>query len=97
MTTVGPSCSESGHSIKRCETCVDQIFSHFGAIGTDKILVLKTTTLDEAEHYAPQAHIYTKSKLSWVALSTEILCFNQFYDRDKIYPLQSLERRVWIG
>ncbi len=96
MTTVGRSCSESGHSIKRCETCVDQIFSHFGLNGTDKILVFKTTTLDDAEQFPPQAHIYTKSKLSWLALGTEIPCFDEFYDRDKMYPKRSLECRARI-
>lgn len=96
ITTVGPSGSGSGHSIKRCETCGDQIFSHFGAIGTDKILVFKTTTLDDAEEFPPQAHIFTKNKLSWVVLGTEIPCFDEFYDRDKIYPKRSLERRARI-
>ena len=93
ITTVGPSGSGSGHSIKRCAAWGDQIFSYFGLNGTDKILVFKTTTLDDAEQFPPQAHIYTKSKLSWVALGTEIPCFDEFYDRDKIYPKRSLERR----
>jgi len=95
ITTVGPSGSGSGHSIKRCEACGDQIFSHFGLNGTDKILVFKTTTLDDAEQFPPQAHIYTK-KLSWIALGKEIPCFDEFYDRDKIYPKRSLERRARI-
>ena len=78
ITTVGPSGSGSGHTIKRCKSCGDQIFSHFGLNGTDKILVFKTTTLDDAELFPPQAHIYTKSKLSWVALGTETPCFDEF-------------------
>ena len=96
ITTVGPSGSGSGHSIKRCAACGDQIFSHFGLNGTDKILAFKTTTLDDAEQFPPQAHIYTMSKLSWVALGTEIPCFDEFYDRDKVYPKRSLERRARI-
>ena len=57
ITTVGPSGSGSGHSIQRCERCGDQVFSHFAAIGTDQILVFKTTTLDNAESFPPLAHI----------------------------------------
>ena len=95
-TTVGPSRSRSGHSIKRCEACGDQIFSHFGLNGTDKIVVFKTTTLDDAEQFLQQAHIYLKSKLSWLALGTEIPCFDEFYYKDKIYPKRSLERRARI-
>lgn len=79
MTTVGASDSGSGHSIKRCETYGDQIFSHFGVIGTDKILVFKTTTFDEAEQYPPQAHIFTSSKLTWVELGSVIPSFEEFY------------------
>ena len=96
ITKVGPSGSGSGHSIKLCGACGDQIFIHFGLDGTDKILVFKTTTLDDAEQFPPQAHIYTKRKLSWVALGTEIPCFDEFYDRNKIYPKRSLERRARI-
>ena len=46
MTTVRPSGSGSGHSIERCETYGAHFFSDFEAIGTDKILVCKNTTLD---------------------------------------------------
>ena len=93
VTTVGPSGSGSGHSIQRCERCGDQVFSHFAAIGTDQILVFKTTTLDSAESFPPLAHIFTKSKLSWVELGADIPAFEDFYDRDKIYSKRSLERR----
>ena len=57
MTMVGPSGSGSGQSIERCETYGDHFFSHFEAIGTDKILVFKTNTLNQAEQYTPQANI----------------------------------------
>ena len=93
ITMVGPSGSGSGHSIQRCERCGDQVFSHFAAIGTDQILVFKTTTLDNAEGFPPLAHIFTKSKLSWVELGTDIPSFDEFYDRDEIYSNRSLERR----
>jgi hypothetical protein len=92
VTTVGPSGSGSGHSIKRCEKCGDQIYSHFAVLGTDQLIVLKTTTLDDAESFPPLAHIFTKSKLSWVELGTDIPSFEEFYDRDKIYSKRSLER-----
>ena len=63
ITTIGPSSIESDNSIKRCETWGDQIFSHFRAIGSDKILVFKITTLDEAEQYSPQARIFKRNLL----------------------------------
>lgn len=42
MTIVGPFGDGGGHSINRFETCGDQVFNDFGAIGTYKILVFKT-------------------------------------------------------
>ena len=93
ITTVGPSGIGSGHSIQRCERCGDQIFSYFAAIGTDQILFFKTTTLDNAENFPPLVHIFTKSKLSWVALGTDIPSFDEFCYRDELYSKRSLERR----
>ena len=93
ITTVGPSGSGSGHSIQRCERCGDQMFSHFAALGTDRILVFKTTTLDNAECFPPLAHVFAKNKLSWVELGKDIPSFDEFYDWDKVYSKRSLERR----
>ena len=90
---MGPSGSGSGHSIKRCERCGDQVFSHFAATGTDQILVFKTTTLDNAESFPPLAHIFAKSILFWVELGSDIPSFDEFYDMDEIYSKRSLERR----
>ena len=62
VTTPGPSGSSGGHFIKRCKNCSNQIYSHF--FGNSKVALLKTTTLDEANRFPPQAHIYVKNKLS---------------------------------
>jgi hypothetical protein len=69
------------------------VFSHFAAIGTDQILVFKTTTLDNAKSFPPLAHIFMRSKLSWVELGTDIPSFDEFYDRDEMYSKTNLERR----
>jgi len=91
-TTEGPSGSGSNHSIKRCERCGDQIYSHFEALGTDQLIVLKTTTLDDVEMFPPKAHIFTKSKLSWVELGIDIPSFEKSYEIDEMYSARSLER-----
>ena len=69
------------------------MFCQLASTGTDQILVFKTTTLDNAESFPPLAHIFTKSKLSWVELGSDIPSFDEFYDRDEIYSKRSLERR----
>lgn len=91
METTGPSGSGGGHTIKRCGRCGDQIYSHIS--NNSKIAVLKTTTLDEANRFPPQAHIYVQSKLNWVELGETIPQFDEFYDREEMYPTESLARR----
>jgi hypothetical protein len=93
VTTVGPSGSGSGHSIKCCERCGDKVFSNYAVLGTDQIIFLKTTTLDNAESFPPLAHIFTKDKLSWVELGTAIPSFDEGYDRYEVYSKRSLARR----
>ena len=96
MKTVGPSGNGSGHSIKRCGTYSDQIFSNFETIGTDKILVFRTTTLDKTDQYPSQAHVFTCGKLPWVELGSTIPSFKKFYDRKKICYQRSLVRSAKI-
>tara|TARA_B110000090_G_scaffold187801_1_gene217564 strand:- start:416 stop:736 length:321 start_codon:yes stop_codon:yes gene_type:complete len=95
VTTPGPSGSSGGYFIKRCKNCSDQIYSHF--FGNSKVAVLKTTTLDEANRFPPQAHIYVKNKLSWIELGDRIPQFGEFYDFEKIYSPASLSRRKKLG
>ena len=89
--TPGPSGSGKGHIIKRCSNCGDQIYSHFG--GNEMMAVLKTTTLDDPNRFPPQAHIFVKSKLKWLELGGTIPKFDEYYDREEVYPKESLERR----
>ena len=95
VTTPGPSGSSGGYFIKRCKNCSDQIYSHF--FGNSKVAVLKTTTLDEANRFPPQAHIYVKNKLSWIELGNRIPQFGEFYDFEKIYSPASLALRKKLG
>ena len=88
--TVGPSGSGKGHVIKRCPNCGDQIYSHF--MGLNNLLVLKTTTLTNANGLPPQAHVFLDSKLEWLKLSDDIPKFDKFYRREEIYSDESLER-----
>ena len=88
--TVGPSGSGKGHVIKRCPNCGDQIYSHF--MGLNNLLVLKTTTLSDANELPPQAHVFLDSKLEWLKLSDDIPKFDKFYRREEIYSDDSLKR-----
>ena len=41
---------------------------------------------------APDVHIYTRSKLSWVTLPDSVPAFTTYYDTEKLWPAESLER-----
>ena len=41
---------------------------------------------------APDVHIFTRSKLPWVALPDSVPAFAVYYDTNKLWPAASLER-----
>ena len=93
--TPGPSGSGEKHTVMRCKICSDQIFSHIH--GNERIVDLKTSALDSPNRFPPQAHIYTKSKLKWLELGGPIPQYLEYYDREKIYPPEGLERRKKVS
>lgn len=69
--------TESGAPVERqfCRACGSPIRSLPAA--TPKIAAVKAGTLDDAGAYAPQVHIWTRSKLPWVELPAEAVQFEQ--------------------
>jgi hypothetical protein len=49
-------------------------------------------TLDEPSAVTPDVHIYTRSKVPWVALPDGTPAFEAYYDTRKLWPAASLER-----
>ena len=41
---------------------------------------------------APDVHIYTRSKLGWVALPASVPAFATYYNTQKLWPEASLDR-----
>lgn len=69
--------TESGAPVERqfCRACGSPIRSLPAA--TPKIAAVKAGTLDDAGTYAPQVHIWTRSKLPWVELPAGAVQFEQ--------------------
>lgn len=88
--TDGPTGSGRGQKVSRCKVCADQIYSVFNRV-KGKITTLKTTTLDHADEFPPQAHIFTKNKLSWVQLGN-IPAYDEYYNFNETLSAESLER-----
>ena len=88
--TDSPTGSGRGQKVSRCKVCADQIYSTFNRV-KGKITSLKTTTLDRAEDFPPQAQIFTKDKLSWVQLGN-IPAYDEYYNFNETLSKESLER-----
>ncbi len=44
----------------------------------------KTSTLDKADNFPPQAHAFTRSKANWILLDDKIPTFENMYDSEKL-------------
>jgi hypothetical protein len=72
------SASGAGQTVMRYPRCQTALFSHYGALGA-KAAFVRAGTLDNPALCPPTAHIWTASKLPWVALDPAIPAFAAFY------------------
>lgn len=88
-----PAAKGNQHFIHRCTLCQSAVWSSYGGKAT-AMVYLRACTLDEPEKLPPQAHIYTRSKHPWIELPKDVPAFKTWYDRDKLWPQDSLNRRA---
>jgi hypothetical protein len=86
-----PTDSGQPHRVFRCQACGTAMWSEYG--GVAKLRFVRVGTLDDPSALPPDVHIYTRSKLPWVALPADVPAFEAYYDSRKLWPVQSLERR----
>jgi hypothetical protein len=81
--------------IHRCPECRVALFSEYGR---PEVWFVRAGTLDEPSAVAPDAHIYTRSKVPWVVLPAGVPAFDEFYDTKALWPASSYERvRAALG
>jgi hypothetical protein len=54
---------------------------------------VRVGTLDDPDLLPPDIHIFTSSKQPWVVLPPGVPAVPEYYERDKHWPSESLERR----
>lgn len=97
-----PQPTDSGrpHIINRCPHCGTALWSNYG--GRREIRFVRIGTLNEPSELPPDVHIYTRSKLPWVVLNSDVPgattgkpaeVFEAYYDSSKLWPAESLARR----
>jgi len=79
------------HRIFRCPQCQVAVWSEYS--GRTQVLFVRAGTLDVPSAVKPDVHIYTRSKVPWVELPASTPAFEVFYDMEKLWPAESLERR----
>ncbi len=89
--------SESGrpHDIYRCPVCQSALWSDYGR--RPGLRFVRVATLDDPSALPPQAHIFTRSKLSWVVLPPDVPAFEVYYDMKSLWPPESLARRYAVS
>jgi len=87
-----PSNSGKGQKIISCPTCRIALWSNYAGAG-DLVRFVRVGTLDEPDRLPPDIHIFTASKQPWVILPPGTPAVAEYYDRDRYWPEESLERR----
>lgn len=87
-----PSNSGKGQNIARCPRCHIALWSHYPGAGPQFAFV-RVGTLDDPDCFPPDIHIFTMSKQPWVILPEGVPAMREYYDREKCWPKESLERR----
>jgi hypothetical protein len=75
--------------IWRCPTCQIALFSQYTS---PRVRFVRGGTLDDPTSVAPDVHIFTRSKLPWVALPESVPAFATYYDTRKLWSAASLDR-----
>jgi hypothetical protein len=88
-----PSESGLGQRIARCPTCRVAVWSNYAGAGP-LIRFVRVGTLDNPDRLPPDVHIFTDSKQPWVSISSGAPAFAEFYDREQLWPPESLMRRT---
>jgi hypothetical protein len=86
-----PTDSGRPHDIYRCPKCRTALWSDYGRRPT--LRFVRVGTLDEPSALSPDVHIFTRSKVPWVGLPSNVPAFDVYYDMKTLWPAESLERR----
>jgi hypothetical protein len=79
------------HDIFYCESCGTRLWSHYHRSPGDTLL-LRAGTLDDPTAVTPDVHIFTRSKLPWLALPQGALAFDAMYKLADVWTEDKRER-----
>ncbi|MFO0988095.1 MAG: GFA family protein [Alphaproteobacteria bacterium] len=86
-----PTLSGRGQKIARCPDCRVALWSCYSGAG-DAVRFVRVGTLDDPGACPPDIHIFTASKQPWMVLPPGVPAVEEYYDREKFWPAESLGR-----
>jgi hypothetical protein len=87
-----PSNSGRGQTIARCARCRIAVWSNYAGAGPH-VRFVRVGTLADPDQLPPDIHIFVASKQPWVILPPDVPAVQEYYDRDRYWPAESLARR----
>jgi hypothetical protein len=90
-----PSASGLGQRIARCPKCRAAVWSNYAGAGP-VVRFVRVGTLDEPDRLPPDVHIFTATKQPWVLIPPGTPSVPEYYEREKLWPAESLARRQAI-
>ena len=88
-----PSDSGLGQKVARCPVCRVAVWSNYAGSGPITRFI-RVGTLDNPDVFPPDVHIFTASKQPWVVIPPDMPSFEEYYEREKLWPAESLARRA---
>jgi hypothetical protein len=79
----------SAQRVWRCPTCQVAVYSQYTR---PEFRYVRGGTLDEPRQIAPDVHIFTRSKVDWLALPEGVPAYDVYYEMRELWPAESLER-----
>ena len=86
-----PGGSGKRHDVLFCDTCGTTVWSRYHIV-TSPCLFVRAGTLDDPSAVTPDVHIFTRSKVPWLALPKGVPAFESIYKLDDVWSRESRER-----
>ena len=86
-----PTGSGGGREVHFCSECGTSIWCRY-FYHKVAVIAVRGGTLDDTNVVRPQAHIFTRSKLSWVELPKDVPAYEEMFVRSEMWPQESIDK-----
>jgi hypothetical protein len=86
-----PSSSGRGQRVYACGRCGVALWTHYRGAGP-AFAYVKMGTLDDTSAVAPDVHIFTSTRQTWLALPDDVPVFEEFYRRSEVWRPEAYAR-----